>query len=184
MVVPRIRRENTVLLMVDLQERLLPAMANADAILRQSLIIVQVARTLNLPILLTEQYPKGLGRTVPDLIAALGDAYRPVEKTTFSACGEEGMGEALRALGARGVLLVGIEAHVCVLQTALDLLEAGYDVFPVADAVSSRHEGDRFLGLKRMCQNGAQLVSTEMLLFELLQTSQDPCFRTLQNLIR
>lgn len=184
MSVPRLRRENTALLVVDLQERLLPAMTNADAILRRSLIVVQGARTLNLPILLTEQYPKGLGRTVPDLIAALGDAYRPVEKTTFSACGEDGIGEAFCALGVRNVLLVGIEAHVCVLQTTLDLLEAGYEVFPVADAISSRHENDRSLGLERMRQNGAQIVSTEMLLFELLRTSQDPCFRTLQNLIR
>lgn len=184
MPVQRLTRENTALLVVDIQERLLPVIADADAVLRRSLVAVRIARTLNLPILLTEQYPKGLGRTVPEAVDALGDAYRPVEKTTFSACGGDGIADALRATNARNVLLVGIEAHVCVLQTALDLLDRGYSVFPVADAISSRHAENRALGLERMRQNGAQLVSTEMLLFELLRTSKDPDFRTLQNLIR
>lgn len=181
---PRLTREGTTLLVVDIQERLLPVIADAERLLRRSVVAVQIARALRLPVLLTEQYPKGLGRTVPEVVDALGDAYRPVEKTTFSACGDDGVGDALRATNARNVLLVGIEAHVCVLQTALDLLDGGYRVFPVADAISSRHAEDRSLGLERMRQNGAQLVSTEMLLFELLGASKDPNFRTLQNLIR
>jgi len=180
----RLARDDTALLIVDIQERLLPVVADAEGVLRQSLLVVRIARTLGLPVLLTEQYPKGLGRTVPELVDALGDAYRPVEKTSFSACGEDGVGDVLRATSVRNVLLLGIEAHVCVLQTALDLLDEGYGVFVVADAVSSRREENRALGLERMRQNGAQIVSTEMVLFELLRSSHDPNFRTLQNLIR
>lgn len=184
MPVPRLRRDDTALLVVDIQERLLPAMADAAEVLRRSATVARIARTLGVPTFVTEQYPKGLGGSVPELVDALGDAYRPIEKTTFSACGDNGVRDELAATQRRSVLLVGIETHVCVLQSALDLLDAGYDVFVVADATSSRRLENRALGLERMRQCGVQLVSTEMLLFEFLRSSKDPAFRTLQNLIR
>ncbi|MDA1192610.1 MAG: hydrolase [Candidatus Poribacteria bacterium] len=182
--VPRLSRENTALLIVDLQERLLPVIHEHERALHRSQVVSETAKRLGLPILLTEQYPKGLGHTAKSLIDMLGDAYRPVEKTAFSACGAEGISEALERSGVENVLIVGIEAHVCVLQTALDLLEGGYRVFPVADAISSRAVENRDLGLGRMAQSGATLVSTEMVVFELLRTAQDPDFRSLQQLIK
>ncbi|MBT3267706.1 hydrolase [Candidatus Poribacteria bacterium] len=184
MAVPRITREATALLVVDTQERLVHVIDNGDAIVANAVVAIRAARALDLPVLLTEQYPKGLGVTVPQVVSALGDAYRPVEKTSFSACGAEPVVKALRDADAESVVIVGIEAHVCVLQTAIDLLERGYNVFPVANAISSRTSDNRALGLDRMRQSGAVLISTEMLIFELLGDARDPHFKTLQSLIK
>ena len=184
MTAPRITRDSTALLVVDIQERFVPVIDNADGVVENSVVAIRAARELGLPVLLTEQYPKGLGSTVPDIVDALGDAYEPLEKTTFSACGVEDVGARLRHGDIGSVVVVGIEAHVCVLQTALDLLGQGYDVFPVANAISSRSGENRTLGLERMRQSGAVLISTEMLIFELLSDARDPNFKTLQSLIK
>ncbi len=183
MTVPRIARDSTALLVVDIQERFLPVIHDAEAIVANSVVATRAAQELGLPTFVTEQYPKGLGVTVPQVVEALGEAYRPVEKTAFSACGAE-IGGSLRKADTQSVLLVGIEAHVCVLQTGLDLLDAGYQVFPVANAISSRDPDNRALGLERLSQSGATLISTEMLIFELLGDARDPHFKTLQSLIK
>lgn len=184
MAVPRIARDSTALLVVDIQERFNPVIHDAEAVVENAAVAIRAARELDLPVLVTEQYPKGLGVTVPEIVAALGDAYKPYEKTAFSACGVEQVGAELRAAGTKSVVIVGIEAHVCVLQTALDLLEAGYQVFPVANAVSSRTPENRTVGMERMRQSGAVPISTEMLVFELLRDARDPHFKTLQSLIK
>jgi isochorismate hydrolase len=159
-------------------------MAGRAEVLQRALVVVQVARRLGLPVFVTEQYPKGLGRTVEELVAALGEGYLPYAKTAFSAWQAPGLREAVRAVGARSLLVAGVESHVCVLQTVLDLLDRAFHVFVVADAVSSRHAENRELGLQRMRQAGAVLVSTEMLLFELLATADTPDFKPLQQLIQ
>lgn len=184
MTVPRIARDSTALLVVDVQERFIPVIHDAKAVVENSVVAIRASRELGIPILTTEQYPEGLGVTVPEIAVALGDAYKPSEKTAFSACGVEQVGAELRDVGAKSVVIVGIEAHVCVLQTALDLLEQGYHVFPVANAISSRTPENRTLGLERMRQSGAVIVSTEMLIFELLRDARDPHFKTLQSLIK
>jgi nicotinamidase-related amidase len=184
MAVPRISRNSTALLVVDIQERFVPVIHDVEAVVENSVVAIRAARELVLPIFVTEQYSKGLGVTVPAVVEALGDDYRPAEKTVFSACGSEQVACGLRDADIESVILVGIEAHVCVLQTALDLLDSAYHVFPVANAISSRTPENRALGLERLRQSGATLISTEMLIFELLQDARDPHFKTLQSLIK
>ena len=178
-------REETLLLVVDVQERLFAAMdpESREDVVRNIKILAAMAQRLGLPRLVSEQYPKGLGRTLPELKEALG-AVEPIEKVAFSCCGAEGFQEQLRATGARQVVVAGIETHVCVLLTALDLLSAGYGVHVVADAVCSRTRDHRQLGLDQLRQAGAVVTSTETVLFQLLRRADSDEFRTLQKLIK
>jgi nicotinamidase-related amidase len=145
--------------------------------------LVKAFRALDLPILVTEQYPKGLGSTVPELRAALAPGAIP-EKTAFSSYGCAGLPEALRATGARCVLACGIETHVCVNQSVHDLLAAGYAVHVAADAVESRRASDREAGLRKMERSGAVLTSCEMAAFELLRDAKHPRFKEVQALFK
>ncbi len=184
MTVPRIGRNATALLVVDIQERFVPVIYDVEAVVENAVVAIRAARELGLPTFVTEQYSKGLGVTVPAVVEALGDAYRPAEKTAFSACGAERVASGIRDADVESVVLVGIEAHVCVMQTALDLIDSGYSVFPVANAISSRTSENRALALERLRQSGATLISTEMLIFELLGDARHPHFKTLQSLIK
>jgi nicotinamidase-related amidase len=174
------------LLLVDVQERLLPAMTAPDEMLKRCAILLKAARALDVPVTVSEQYPKGLGRTVPDLKAEIGNA--PVfEKLAFSCWKEPalkdhliGHHESQRPL----VILAGIEAHVCVIQTAADLSAAGFGVFAVADAMSSRASSSHALALDRMRQNGVSVVNTEMVVFELLRQAGTAEFKALSALVR
>ncbi|MDE0019767.1 MAG: isochorismatase family protein [Candidatus Poribacteria bacterium] len=174
----RLKPKSAALLLIDAQERIMPAMHDPERALNGMRVAVLAALALDLPVRVTEQYPKGLGRTMPPLIEALGEAYQPIEKTRFSAGTDMWGGEI------ESVLLCGIEAHVCVLQTALDLIDAGYHAFALVDAVDSRSARNKSLGLERMRQSGAVLVSTETALFELLQDARHPRFKELQGLIK
>lgn len=156
----------------------MPAMHDPERALNGMRVAVLAALKLGLPVRVTEQYPKGLGRTMPTLIDALGEAYQPIEKTRFSA------EAAMRGSEIESVLLCGIEAHVCVLQTALDLIDAGFHAFALVDAVDSRSPQNKRLGLERMRQSGAVLVSIETALFELMQDARHPRFKELQGLIK
>ncbi|MCP5523942.1 MAG: hydrolase [Verrucomicrobiales bacterium] len=164
----RIRRARSGLLVVDFQERLLPAIDHGERVVAEAVRLVSVARVLGIPVLATEQYPRGLGRTVPDFGNGL-DGVRVREKLTFSACGADGLVAELEARDLQDVVLCGIETHVCVCQTALDLLDQGRRVFVVADAVSSRTPANRQIGLDRMRASGATVVSMEMVVFEWLE---------------
>jgi nicotinamidase-related amidase len=172
------------LLLVDVQERLLPAMAEADQVVQQSTILLRAAKTLGLPVTVSEQYPKGLGHTVPAL--SVGDA-KVFEKTSFSCWRDDALKNHFIALHEAGrplVIVAGIEAHVCVLQTCIDLAAAGFGVFVVADAVSSRKATSVELALNRMDSNGVQVVNTEMVIFELLQNAGSATFKELSALIK
>ena len=181
--IPRLDPATTALLIVDLQERFAPAIHGWERVVERTRLLIRAARQLDLPIWVTEQYPRGLGRTVADVADLLGEDVRPYEKVAFSAC-VDGLMNALREAGTRSVLVAGIEAHVCVMQTVLDLREGDIDVFVVVDAVSSRRAEDAELAFARMRTIGATLVSTEMALFELLQTAAHPHFKAIQNLIK
>jgi nicotinamidase-related amidase len=178
-------RESTLLLVVDVQERLFAAMdpEHREGMVKNIKILAASAQQLGLPLLVSEQYPKGLGRTLPEIVGALGPV-EPVEKIAFSCCGAEGFWERLRATGRRQVVLTGIEAHVCVLLTALDLLGAGYGVHVVADAVCSRTRENWQIGLDQLRQAGAVVTSTETVLFQLLRAANSEEFRTLQKLLK
>lgn len=182
-----IEAAKSTLLIVDVQDRLLPAMAAPEAVETRCLVLVKAAKLLGVPITVSEQYPKGLGRTVPALAAELGADAAVFEKLSFSCWQNMAMKdhfiahhETQRPL----VILAGIEAHVCVLQTALDLAAAGFAVFAVADAMSSRAVSSEQLAHARMRQAGVSLINTEMAVFELLRKAGTPEFKALSALIR
>jgi nicotinamidase-related amidase len=163
------------LLLIDLQERLAPAIDGIAEVLRHNVWLVDVARRLDVPVVATEQYPAGLGPTVPELAGRLAPE-EIVEKIHFSAAAD-GCLEALPALARPQVVLTGTETHVCVLQTALGLLAQGKEVFVVAEAAGSRRTSDKALGLERMRQEGCRIVSREMVAFEWLQRAGTDTFR-------
>jgi nicotinamidase-related amidase len=173
----RLRRDEAVLLVVDIQERLVPAMFEAERIIKNCTTLIHSAHRLNLPIIVTVQNPSRLGDTIAPLATVLGE-FTPIEKMRFSACTDETVA-ALSATGRKSVILCGLETHVCVLQTALDLIEQGFAVFVPANAVSSRYDNDRNAGLARMHSAGAIPCTTEMLVFELLQEAGTADFKAL-----
>jgi nicotinamidase-related amidase len=179
----RLKKEDAILVMIDFQERLMPAMKDQEALEESVCKLVNGIRTLDVPVLVTQQYTKGLGPTVPDITEALGE-FSPIEKTDFSAIGELGFLEALNATGKTSIILCGIETHVCVAQTALSLLELGYDVFLVEDAVSSRDKTDKKTAIKRMVQAGARPVTVEAVLFELLGTAKAAEFKEISRIVK
>ncbi len=174
------------LLVIDMQDRLLPAMAGGQEALARCGILIAAAKTLGLPVAVSEQYPKGLGHSVPAITEKTGNA--PVfAKTEFSGWRNEALKTHLIALHEGGrpqVVVAGIEAHVCVLQTAIDLALAGFGVFAVADAMASRAPASVALAQERMRQAGVEVVNTEMVVFELLGKAGTEEFRELSLLIR
>jgi len=172
-------RDRTALVVVDLQEKLLPAIAEKDRVLRNSLLLLRTARELDLPVVLTTQYEKGLGPTVPE-VREQAPGVAPVDKVAFGCFGSDAFRERLAGLAGRDQLLVaGIEAHICVAQTVLGALGAGYQVHVAADAVGSRSAENRQIGLRRMERAGAVLSSAEMALYELLARSDGAAFKRL-----
>ncbi|MGD8642590.1 MAG: hydrolase, partial [Gammaproteobacteria bacterium] len=172
------------LVLVDLQTRLLKVMSNRSKLLRNCEILIKAANILSVPILATEQYPKGLGTTDPALSDIWPDNMQPVAKTCFSCCGSDNFKKTLTDINKDQVILAGIEAHVCVLQTALDLLKDGKQVFVVADAVDSRSADNKQLALDRLRQSGAIVIPTESVLFEWLQDATHENFKSVTALIR
>ena len=177
-----LKPQETVLVLVDLQAKLVPAMHEREALIRSAVRLVRGAKALEVPILHTEQNPAGLGPTVEEVACLLGAA--PLTKKSFSCCGEKEFLDALQPLGRRRVLLAGIEAHVCVYQTGIDLLAAGYDVQVVSDVIASRTPANRAVGLERMTAAGASVTSVETALFELLGRAEGPKFKEILSIVK
>ncbi len=174
-------RSDTVLLVVDVQDRLLPAIRQREQLVWNVRRLIDGANALEIPVFATEQYPKGLGPTTAELAGRLGTIP---EKLTFSC---SGCGELFRELAASGrhkVLVAGIETHVCVQQTVLDLMHDGFRVYVAADAVGSRYEMDWEFGLRRMDSSGATLTTTEAALFEWCEVAGTPEFKRISQLAR
>ena len=178
-----LKRNETCLLVIDFQEKLLPKMQHGEEVLARAVKLVQFARTLDLPVLWTEQYPKGIGPTVSSLTEVLS-GLSPFEKLSFGCFGEPGFAEQVSDLGRRQLLIIGIEAHVCVLQTALAGHEAGYEVYVAQDAVSSRHTQDCDAGLQRMRDAGISIVTVEMAMFEILRAAGTEEFKKVLPIIK
>jgi nicotinamidase-related amidase len=176
-----LERAKSLLLLVDMQERLVPAMADAADLTAHCGILLSAANALGVPVLASEQYPKGLGATIPDLAAL---APRRLEKLEFSAYANSAIKDELSRADRPQIVLAGIEAHVCVLQTGLELIAAGFQVFVAADAVASRRPESREVALHRIARAGATLITAEMALFEWLRSASAPEFRTISKLIR
>ena len=171
-----IRAETACLLVVDLQERLLPVIHQADQVIATGAWLIRIAQRLSVPVLASEQYPRGLGHTVAairDLLPT--DAF--MEKTHFSCTAEQNCMRRIDLLGRAQIVLIGAEAHVCVFQTALDLRAVGKEVYLVADGVSSRTPRDVELALARMRAEGVRIVSREMVAFEWLHQADTEAFR-------
>lgn len=179
----RMSAEKSLLLIVDVQERLLPAMAEARLVAQRCAVLMRGAARLGLPVLVSEQYPKGIGPTIPELRALAPDGA-VLEKMHFSCAEDAGLAERVAAAGRRQLVVAGIEAHVCVQQTALGFQEAGYQVFVAADACSSRDAANAELAFHRMRANGVEVVSSEMVLFEWLHRAGTPEFKDLLALIK
>ena len=169
------------LLIIDVQEKLLPAIRDRDQMVANAVRLVRGAQAIGLPTFATEQYPKGLGTTIPALADLIPD--RP-DKTTFHGCGAPGLLEQLHGRHVRHVTLAGIEAHVCVAQTALELMRLGFRVQVPADAVASRRAIDWEFALRRLEQAGAVVSTTESVLFEWVERSDHPQFRVISDLIK
>ena len=169
-------------LLIDMQARLVPVMAESAGIMRQIDILLAAARHLSIPVLVSEQYPAGLGPTVPEIARHIhpGDI---LAKTEFSCFANAALRQRLEAAPDH-LILAGIESHVCVLQSALDLVAVGRNVFVVADAVSSRRSDSKAVALQRLAAAGVTLVTTEMVLFEWLRRADRPEFKLLRRLIR
>lgn len=179
----RLVRSQVGLLVIDIQDRLLPQIFEKERLLKNSLLLIQGATILGLPIAVTEQYRKGLGLTVPEIAAVIKD-FAPVEKVTFSSCGAEGVIDSFKKRGISQLLLCGMEAHVCVMQTCLDLLDRDLQVIAVSDAISSRNEQNLAIGIQRMRDSGAVIMTTEMVLFELLERAGTNEFKQVLALVR
>lgn len=175
--------DNTCLVIVDIQEKLLPVMDNPQRIVKNTSVLIQIANALNIPILWCQQVPRTLGSTVGEISGLLEDV-EPINKSSFSCCGQETFMTRIDKLQAQTAIICGIESHVCVFQTAMDLIQHGLYVHVVADAVSSRTEENKTIGLNRMAKEGAVITSTEMLLFELLRDANHEKFRELARLIK
>jgi nicotinamidase-related amidase len=180
--VPRLDRTKALVLVVDVQEKLVPAMWNFAPVEKYCLALVRAARDLGLPVIATEQYPKGLGRTIPSIREFL--PAPPLVKMHFSCAADLDFAAALASTGRKQVLVAGIESHVCVYQTARDLVEQGYEVHVCADAVTSRLEEHRRVGLQQMRDLGAVVTSAETVIFDLLHVCGTPEFKKVSAHVR
>jgi nicotinamidase-related amidase len=167
-----ISRDNSVLVIIDIQGNLAQAMFDKENLFSNTSKLIKGFKVLNLPVIVTEQIPQKLGPTLPQIAAEL-DGIKPVAKESFSCWGENNFREQMEALKRKDVVLLGIETHVCVYQTAIDLISKGYNVHLVADAVSSRTPENRQIGIDAIKSAGAKITSTEMVLFEMLGTAAD-----------
>lgn len=183
MSVKRLKKDDTLLVVIDFQERLMPAMYEKEMLEDRTVRLVKGARVMGIPVLVSQQYTKGLGPTIPSIAEALGE-FTPYDKTAFSVMADPKLAEAVRAAGCKNVILAGIESHICVEQSALDLLEEGYHVFICGDCVSSRKPVDIRMAKSRMKEAGAVYTSMEAILFELCGGAKQPGFKEISAIIK
>lgn len=171
------------LVVVDVQGRLAELMYEKDVLFKNIQILIKAAKILSVPILWTQQQPQAIGVTVPQINQLLTD-NEPINKACFSCCGLKEFNDKINALSRKQVLLCGIEAHVCIYQTAAELITSGKEVHVIADAVSSRNKENKQIALERMITEGVKLSSVEMAVFELLKTSDHPQFKQVLQLVK
>ncbi|MDD6211985.1 MAG: isochorismatase family protein [Clostridiales bacterium] len=177
-------KEQTIAIMIDMQEKLMPPMADRQQVTEKTKILLRGLNILGVPVLVSQQYTRGLGMTESELMEA-GQLTDYFDKLTYSCYRDEKIRTYLDGMGeSRQILLLGVEAHICVLQTALDLMEAGYSVFVAADCIASRNSYDKEIALRRMEQAGAVLTTAESCLFELLKQAGTDTFRQISRLVK
>jgi nicotinamidase-related amidase len=176
--------DTTALVVVDIQEAFRDVIPDFAAVAQRASIAVRGFQILGIPVIITEQYPKGLGKTAREITEGLGDAPEAFEKTAFSSCGSRAFVEELEKQGVKQVVLCGLETHVCVNQTAHDLLDRGFQVHVLCDCVASRFDYNRLAGLAKMRHSGVIESSIEMALFELMRDARYEHFKEIQALIK
>lgn len=175
--------KNSLILMIDFQEKLVKA-TSADKEAENARKAISGGKALGLPIVVSEQYPKGLGNTITSINEVLDDSDVKIEKAAFSLLKEDGALDKIKSFGKKQVVLFGIETHICVLQTALELLENGFEVFVLKNACKSRDESEKASALEYLQADGAKVLTLENMLFQLLRTSKHPKFKEVQALIK
>ena len=179
-----IAANETLLCMVDMQEKFAPAINAFEDCLSASLKLMAAAKEMNVKVIATEQYPKGLGPTVAPIREYFTETTEVIEKLSFSCFGSEPFRNAVEKSGCKNLVIAGIESHICVLQTALDAAERGFNVFLAADAVSSRKEADKLLALDLLRSKGINVMATESVIFMILGSAESPFFRNVQKIIK
>ena len=176
----KLNLEDCLLLVIDIQERLIPVIHQHEEVIHNANILLKGMEILGVPVIVTEQYPKGLGNTCKEII--LGDDAKVMEKITFSCLANDYIKESVQS--KKQIIICGVEAHICVLKTALDLLDEGYQVHLITDAVSSRKKENKQVAIERMKQSGVFISSTEMILFQLLDKAGTEEFKLISKLIK
>ena len=176
-------KDDSLLLIIDVQERLARVMERKEEVVKNISHLIEACKLLGVPIVITEQYPKGLGSTLEEIKSILPE-YKPVEKLSFNCCSEEPFMEAIREKERKKIIITGMETHICVLQTTLGLLERSYHVHVVSDAVCSRKEENHNIGIEFMRDAGAVITSTETVLFQLLGRAGTPEFKAISQRIK
>ncbi len=179
----RINTNNTAVLVVDYQEKLLPAMSGLKELMDSSKKLLNGLKELEVPMIVTEQYPKGLGSTVDEIKECIGGVI-PYAKLSFSGLGTPEIKAAVDALGRKNIIVCGVEAHVCVLQSVMDLIESGYNVFLAEDCIASRKMSDKETSVKRAVNEGAFITSAEAILFELTVGAGTPHFKAISKIVK
>jgi nicotinamidase-related amidase len=180
----RINAENTMALIIDFQERLVPVIHHSDELMHNTEILVKGLKVLGVPMVVTQQYTKGIGMTVPSLTDAIGEDFKYYDKLTFSCAQDEEIYSKIAETGRQNIIVCGIEAHICVLQTVVDLIEKGYHVVLVEDCIGSRRESDLQVGIKRAVLEGAIPATYESILFELTRVAKTDAFKEISRLIK
>ena len=180
----RILAEDTMALIVDFQEKLVPVIDQNEELLHNTSILIKGLKALNIPMIITQQYTKGIGMTVPALANLFGESFCYEDKVTFSCAEDEETLAKIKALGKKNIIVCGIEAHICVLQTVIDLIALGYNVLLVEDCIGSRKESNRRIGIERATFEGAIPTSYESILFELTRVAKTDTFKEISKLIK
>ncbi|WP_053955239.1 hydrolase [Inediibacterium massiliense] len=179
----RVLKDHAVAVIIDMQERLLPHMENRNNLLHNVKTLIQGLNALNIPIIVSEQYPKGLGSTIEAIHEILGD-YTSIEKMSFSCFDEAKLQQKIDYMNKEWIIVAGIESHICVLQTVIDLIDNGYAPVIVEDCVSSRYKNDKKIAIERMRQLGAIITTTESILFELCRYATTDSFKVISKLVK
>jgi nicotinamidase-related amidase len=176
-------KNDALLLVIDIQERLAVVMKEKEKVVKNTQHLIELAKMINIPVVVTEQYPKGLGRTIPELHSGIPD-YKPIEKTAFDCCGEPSFLAEFKKLGKKKIIVTGMETHVCVLQTVTSLLQAGFVTHVVQDAICSRTKENWKTGIEFMRNAGAVVTCTETVLFQLLKVAGTEEFKKISQRIK
>ncbi len=176
--------QNTAVVLIDIQERLVGMLNKQEIVVKQTSTLLNGTNIMGIPAIITEQYPKGLGETIPEVKNVMNQNNTIIEKTTFSALQTPVFAEKIKSLGKKDIIICGIETHICVYQTLCDLINEGFNVVVVKDGCASRTKESFKTGLELMRDAGAKLSNVETVLFELLKSSKNPCFKQVQALIK